>query len=180
MANTDNTSEFVWAEKNGYPRRQFRLQNLQAMGTDPGGQSYDGWKIVEKAKEPEEVSSFKSGQVNLGEGTGTDNWADVTEEEYAEYLEYSTPGKTTPKFGTKESSEILRSDEFKSWKEAKETPAAVVQEESDNTDLNTNESDDDKQRPLAETEGAATASSEDTGSIGQTHVEGSEGDTKAS
>jgi len=50
------TSQTVTAVKDGYEPRTFTLQQLEAMGTDPGGETYDGWKIVEKPTVPDEIS----------------------------------------------------------------------------------------------------------------------------
>lgn len=63
MAKQKNKSEEVWAEKEGFPRRKFKLMQLEAMGTDPGGKSYDGWKVVKEAPEPDEVKVAKKAAV---------------------------------------------------------------------------------------------------------------------
>lgn len=60
MAKQKNARELVWAKKDGYEKRQFTRQQLDAMGTDtPNGDSYDGWTIVEAAKKPDEVKTAK-------------------------------------------------------------------------------------------------------------------------
>lgn len=64
MAKQKNLNETVWAKKAGYETRQFKRQQLEAMGTDtPGGDSYDGWVIVDAVKEPKEVTDVKKGKV---------------------------------------------------------------------------------------------------------------------
>lgn len=61
MKKKANINELVWAKKDGYAKRQFTLQQLEAMGTDtPDGDSYDGWKVVAEAKEPKEVKEAKT------------------------------------------------------------------------------------------------------------------------
>lgn len=61
MKKKANINELVWAKKDGYAKRQFTLQQLEAMGTDtPDGDSYDGWKVVAEAKEPKEVKEAKA------------------------------------------------------------------------------------------------------------------------
>lgn len=59
MAKKKNPQEKVWAVKDGYPKRQFTLQQLDAMGTDPNGETHDGWKVVAATKEPDEVKASK-------------------------------------------------------------------------------------------------------------------------
>lgn len=59
MAKQKNARELVWAVKDGFPRRQFTRQQLDAMGTDPDGETHDGWAITEPAKEPEEVKKLR-------------------------------------------------------------------------------------------------------------------------
>ena len=53
------TQSFL-CEKAGYASRPFTLQQLEAMGTDPGGNSYDGWKIIDEPVRPSEVSKAKA------------------------------------------------------------------------------------------------------------------------
>jgi len=66
MKKKANINELVWAKKDGYAKRQFTLQQLEAMGTDtPNGDSYDGWKVVAEAKEPKEVKESKNGPVGI-------------------------------------------------------------------------------------------------------------------
>jgi hypothetical protein len=60
MAKQHQLTELVWAEKDGHQRRQFTRQQLNAMGTDPSGNTYDGWKITQAAKEPKEVTAAKA------------------------------------------------------------------------------------------------------------------------
>lgn len=60
MAKQNKTTELVWAKKDGYPKRQFTMQQLESMGTDTGGKTYDGWAVVAETKEPDEVKQKKS------------------------------------------------------------------------------------------------------------------------
>lgn len=61
MKKKANINELVWAKKDGYAKRQFTLQQLEAMGTDtPNGDSYDGWKVVAEAVEPSEAKEAKA------------------------------------------------------------------------------------------------------------------------
>lgn len=52
----NNINRVVHVEKEGFNPRSFTLQQLKAMGEDPGGESYDGWKIVNKPQTPPEIS----------------------------------------------------------------------------------------------------------------------------
>lgn len=52
----NNINRVVHVEKEGFPPRTFTLQQLKAMGEDPGGESFDGWKIVDKPQTPPEIS----------------------------------------------------------------------------------------------------------------------------
>lgn len=113
MAKEQSLSEYVWAEKDGYQRRQFTRQQLEAMGTDfPATDSFDGWKIVDAIKEPEEVKSAKTAK---------------------------------PKVTNK-----------------------------------TKSADDTTGKAVAETKGTGDTDSKDSGSLGDSAAQGSEGDTKAS
>ncbi len=49
----------VTAEKEGHAPREFTMLQLEAMGVDNGGKSYDGWKVTSKPKEPSEVTLAK-------------------------------------------------------------------------------------------------------------------------
>jgi len=53
-------SETVLAQKDGFQPRTFTMLQLESMGTDPGGDSYDGWKIIDPVKEPKEATAIKA------------------------------------------------------------------------------------------------------------------------
>ena len=53
--NKVNKEETFLAEKDGFEPRRFTMRQLEAMGTDPGGNSYDGWVITGDVKIPEEL-----------------------------------------------------------------------------------------------------------------------------
>lgn len=73
MKKKANINELVWAKKDGYAKRQFTLQQLEAMGTDtPDGDSYDGWKVVAEAKEPKEVRENRDASVGKTKGVDFD------------------------------------------------------------------------------------------------------------
>jgi len=50
-------NQTVTAQKEGYEPRDFTMKQLEAMGTDPSGQTYDGWAIVDKPETPKELTS---------------------------------------------------------------------------------------------------------------------------
>lgn len=54
-----NPNELVWAEKPGFPRKQFTRQQLSAMGDDEGKDTFNGWAIVPEVQEPDEVKEAK-------------------------------------------------------------------------------------------------------------------------
>lgn len=56
----ENPNELVWAEKPGFPRKQFTRQQLSAMGEDEGEGTFNGWAIVTQAPEPDEVKEAKA------------------------------------------------------------------------------------------------------------------------
>lgn len=72
MAKEKDLTELVWAEKDGYERRQFTRQQLNAMGSDPSGNTFDGWKITQEAKEPKEVTAARSTRKPKEEATQND------------------------------------------------------------------------------------------------------------
>ena len=51
------TNQTVTAKKEGYEPREFTLQQLEAMGTDPNGETHDGWEIVSKPETPKELTA---------------------------------------------------------------------------------------------------------------------------
>lgn len=55
-----SNSEQILCEKEGFAPRKFTIQQLEAMGQDPGGESYDGWKPTEAPKEPKELKDAKA------------------------------------------------------------------------------------------------------------------------
>lgn len=59
MEKTEIGEELVMAEKEGQTPREFTMLQLESMGTDPGGKTYDGWKVTTKPKEPSEVTLAK-------------------------------------------------------------------------------------------------------------------------
>lgn len=54
----EKNTGLVWAKKDGYDKRQFTMQQLEAMGEDSAG-GYDGWKVTQATKEPEEVTKAR-------------------------------------------------------------------------------------------------------------------------
>ena len=46
----------VWASKEGWPDKQFTMSGLRRMGQSQDGQSFNGWRIVEDVKTPDELN----------------------------------------------------------------------------------------------------------------------------
>ncbi len=65
----ESKSSLVWAVKDGYDKRQFTEQQLRSMGTDPGGETFDGWKIVPAAKTPDEVKKKTTTKTDTKHGS---------------------------------------------------------------------------------------------------------------
>lgn len=54
-----DTEKAYRCEKQGYDTRYFTLKQLESMGTDPGGETHDGWAIVDAPEVPEEAKGFQ-------------------------------------------------------------------------------------------------------------------------
>lgn len=54
-ANKETPVQEFLCQKEGFESRKFTMQQLEAMGTDLGGDSYDGWRIAEPIRIPDEV-----------------------------------------------------------------------------------------------------------------------------
>lgn len=112
MAKEKDLTELVWAEKDGYERRQFTRQQLNAMGSDPGGNTFDGWKITQEAKEPKEVTAAKKGRQQKEPAKEP---IDVTPEIYEEFVKANGTDGSHPEFGSDGANEVIASDDFQKF-----------------------------------------------------------------
>lgn len=183
----EEKSSLVWAVKDGYDKREFTEQQLKAMGTDPGGKTYDGWKIVSAAKEPEEVTKAKRNASKQSKTVTNKNDKDyvpgkgipgipgdpgITGQELREFWQEAYPTKDMPEFG-EEFDKVFYSKsvqkDYEKWHKNKWLKKHQITINNGDT-----------RQSLAETEATGDTSTEDTGIIGNDSPSSSEGDAKAS